>query len=148
MFDRTIFSPKMSLQRNIEIIESDLSLPKFLDQIFFEKCLRQYFSGNDIEIIQYSIKPATKKGENFASYIFRANVSFTILKNPDIVTENNVSSRKKLFSGHYCNLNLGSTVKTDTYHTRLFIFHLILFFYFFISINFCCCMSRMTLASS
>lgn len=66
----------------------DNGFPKYLDQIFIEKCLQHYFYDRKVEMVNFSIKPATKKGDNYASYIFRVNICFKDLKSIESANEN------------------------------------------------------------
>lgn len=63
----------------IDTLESSYSTQlSWLDCMFLQKCLQRI--SNDratINVIDFNIAPATKKGENFASDIFRVNVHFT-----------------------------------------------------------------------
>lgn len=58
---------------------------KWLDCLFLQKCL-QHIGDNKatINVVDFSVAPATKKGENFASDIFRVNVRFTQDKSNNI----------------------------------------------------------------
>lgn len=60
---------------------NDISVPNWLDGDFLEKHLRNYFNSDQLKIVDFEVKPATAKGENYASYIYRVNVTFT--KNPN-----------------------------------------------------------------
>lgn len=55
---------------------NDISIPKWLDDAFIEKHLRTYFNNEQLKIVEIEVKPATAKGENYASYIYRVNVTF------------------------------------------------------------------------
>lgn len=58
---------------------------KWLDCLFLQKCL-QHISDDKatINVVDFSVAPATQKGENYASDIFRVVVRFTQDKSNNI----------------------------------------------------------------
>lgn len=50
--------------------------PKWLGNDFLEDHLRIYYNHTEIKVISFDVKPATGKGENFASLIYRVNAKF------------------------------------------------------------------------
>lgn len=50
--------------------------PTWLDQTFFEKVIRQVEKDAKANVINFEINPAMKPGENFASAVFRASITF------------------------------------------------------------------------
>lgn len=59
-----------------EMLPITLDPPKWLDRILVQRSLQNYFSNNQLRIIQFKVKPATAKGENYASCIYRVNVVY------------------------------------------------------------------------
>lgn len=57
----------------------DLSgvVPEYLNQTFFEKVIRHSEKDAQAKVVSFDIKPASKPGENFASAVFRASITFT-----------------------------------------------------------------------
>lgn len=62
---------------NTELHSDTFSIPKWLDNKFFEEHLQNYYKNDEIEVISYDRKPATGKGENYSSVIYRVNVLFS-----------------------------------------------------------------------
>lgn len=58
-------------------ISSSVSIPKWLNSEFVELHLQKCFSDKQIKIVGFEVKPATASGENYASCIYRAKVTFT-----------------------------------------------------------------------
>lgn len=56
---------------------ADDSVPKWLDKEFLEKHLRNYFGNKQITIVNFEVKPATAKGENYASYLYRVKLTYS-----------------------------------------------------------------------
>lgn len=54
----------------------DLDVPNWLNGGFLEKHLRTYFDNEKLEIVNLEVQPATAKGENYASCIYRVKVNF------------------------------------------------------------------------
>lgn len=57
--------------------KGDLDVPNWLDREFLEKPLRTYFKNEQLKIVNFEVQPATAKGENYASCIYRVKVNFT-----------------------------------------------------------------------
>ncbi|KAJ6636145.1 hypothetical protein Bhyg_14732, partial [Pseudolycoriella hygida] len=57
-------------------VEHYLPIPDWLNQQFLEKSIRKHSKRDTIFIQSFSIVPATAKGENFASAMFRVKVSY------------------------------------------------------------------------
>lgn len=51
-------------------------VPSFLDQQFFDKVVRHSEKDANAKVSAFDIKPASKPGENFASALFRASITF------------------------------------------------------------------------
>lgn len=51
--------------------------PKWLNKCFVESHLRNYFNSKNLKIIRFNVQPATAKGENYASDLYRVNVTFS-----------------------------------------------------------------------
>lgn len=71
-----------------------LDPPKWLDRTFLERCLQSYFNSNHLCIVNFIVKPATAKGVNFASYIYRVNVEYSDRKDNLVPVSNHVSLPK------------------------------------------------------
>lgn len=69
------------------IVEEELyqPVPDWLNKCFLEKALRRYWKTTDINVTSFHIGPATAKGENFASCMFRVRAVYD--------TENEVNLR-------------------------------------------------------
>lgn len=52
-------------------------VPSFLDQAFFEKVIRHAEKDANAKVSNFDIQPAMKPGENFASAVFRASITYT-----------------------------------------------------------------------
>lgn len=53
------------------------SVAPWLNSEFLESHLQSYFRDKQIKIASYEVKPATAKGENYASYLYRVKVKYT-----------------------------------------------------------------------
>lgn len=80
----------MSVERIDAMVGTYSTQLKWMDCSFLQKCLQRISDDKTtINVIGFSVAPATKKGENFASDIYRVSVHFTDDKSNDI---NGVSS--------------------------------------------------------
>lgn len=68
----------------VDTILNDLSqtkidnfAPNWINKDFLEKHLQSSFSEKQINIINFEVKPATAKGENYASYLYRVRINYT-----------------------------------------------------------------------
>lgn len=52
-------------------------VPEYLNQGFFERVIRHSEKDAQAKVASFEIKPASKPGENFASAVFRASITFT-----------------------------------------------------------------------
>lgn len=59
-----------------QLITNYLPIPEWLNQTFLEKSIRKYSKKDFVSIQSFTIVPATAKGENFASIMFRINVNY------------------------------------------------------------------------
>lgn len=59
-----------------QVQEHYLPIPTWLNQCFLEKSIIKHTKNNSVKIQCYDIVPATAKGENFASVMFRVKVSY------------------------------------------------------------------------
>lgn len=80
-------------------MHAPLEPPKWLDQPFVQNCLQNYFNNKQLNIINLKIKPATAKGENYASYIYRINVVYSDGE------RNNINRVSKNSEMHWKSLN-------------------------------------------
>lgn len=51
--------------------------PKWLNEIFLQKCLQEKYWSEEISIKSFSAQPATAKGENFLSDIIRVKATYS-----------------------------------------------------------------------
>lgn len=51
-------------------------IPEFLDEKFFDKVIRQMEKDPNAKVSDFEISEGSKPGENFASAVFRATVTF------------------------------------------------------------------------
>lgn len=56
--------------------ESDQIESNWMSDDFFETVLKSHYNTDSIKIVSTNIKPAAKKGENFASAVYRVVVTF------------------------------------------------------------------------
>lgn len=52
-------------------------IPSFLNQTFFDKVIRHAEKDANAKVSDFDIQPAMKQGENFASAVFRASITYT-----------------------------------------------------------------------
>lgn len=50
--------------------------PHWLNGPFFDKVIKSYTNDNEAKVLDYSIKAGSKAGENFASAMYRAEITF------------------------------------------------------------------------
>lgn len=50
--------------------------PEFLDRQFFERVVRHMEKDENAKVSRFELAPAAKPGENFASALFRASITF------------------------------------------------------------------------
>lgn len=60
-----------------KILTNDSIIPHWLHQCFVEMHLRNYFKNENLKIVNFTVAPATAPGENYASDLYRVNVTFT-----------------------------------------------------------------------
>lgn len=88
-----------STVEEISITNADeFSIPKCLDNKFFEEHLRKYYKNNEIEVISFNGESATGKGENYSSCINRVNVLFSAPTGEFTSRERDVSERLFFFT--------------------------------------------------
>uniref|UniRef100_A0A1L8DYJ3 Putative ecdysteroid kinase n=1 Tax=Nyssomyia neivai TaxID=330878 RepID=A0A1L8DYJ3_9DIPT len=63
-----------------DLFQTVLNPPDWLNQDYLEKALANYEHDKTLKITDCSIVPATKPGDNFASVVFRAHITFTSKK--------------------------------------------------------------------
>lgn len=59
-----------------KVLNLAANVPPFLDQSFFEKVIRHAEKDVNAQVIKFEISAGSKPGENFASAIFRAAITF------------------------------------------------------------------------
>lgn len=62
---------------NNTMFNNNVSAPKWLSKCFVEKHLQNYFKSNNLKIVHFTTEPATAQGENYASDLYRVNVTFS-----------------------------------------------------------------------
>lgn len=70
--------------------------PKWLNQQFVAQYLQNHFNKNRLNIVQFKVKPATAKGTNYASYIYRVNVEYSDVEKHLVPVTRKVSTRRKM----------------------------------------------------
>ena len=60
----------------MDALDFTKQIPSWLDQNLFDTAIRSFTSDQHSKITNFNIKSATKPGENFASAVFRAEISF------------------------------------------------------------------------
>lgn len=60
-----------------QLITNYLPIPEWLNRNFLEKSIRKHSNKDLVHIKNFNIIPATAKGENFASIMFRVNVEYS-----------------------------------------------------------------------
>lgn len=73
----------MSVERIDAMVSSYSTQLKWLDCLLLQKWLQRISNGKVINVTGFNVAPATKKGENFASDIYRVRVHFTENKSND-----------------------------------------------------------------
>ncbi|XP_046804979.1 uncharacterized protein LOC124419450 [Lucilia cuprina] len=58
--------------------EDELVAPSWINQEFFATVLKKYENNEDININNLDISPASKKGDHYASIMFRCQLSYSI----------------------------------------------------------------------
>lgn len=56
---------------------------KWLDFSFLQSCVQRMNDDKSLKVVSFDVAPATKKGENFNSDIFRVSVHYTDSKSSD-----------------------------------------------------------------
>lgn len=59
-----------------QLISNYLPIPQWLNQNFLEKSIRKHSKKDSVYLQNFTIVPATAKGENFASIMFRVKVNY------------------------------------------------------------------------
>lgn len=84
---------------------------KWLDRDFLEKHLQNFFGDTQITIVNFEVKPATAKGENYASYLYRVKVTYTDETQTCSGRRNSVKSNSKDPDMVRKNYNLSTILK-------------------------------------
>lgn len=71
--------------------DSTASAPKWLNESFLGGHLRNHYKNDAVKVINFEAKAATGKGENFASCLYRVNVSYSIASKNGSQADNDVS---------------------------------------------------------
>lgn len=58
-------------------MQTDSFHPKWLNKYFVESHLQNYFNSENLKIVRFNVEPATSKGENYASDLYRVKVTFS-----------------------------------------------------------------------
>ena len=69
--------------------------PEWLNSDFLEEHLKNFFDNTQLKIVSFELKPATAKGENYASTLYRVKVVFSN-------EVNTCSGRRNSVSGKWC----------------------------------------------
>lgn len=76
-------------------------LPNWLNSDFLTKHLQSYYNDKTITLTDFEVKPATVKGDNYCSSMFRVTIYFKIAQS----TADNVKIvTKMIVHVHYFNL--------------------------------------------
>lgn len=108
--------------------DTDFFVPKWLTGEFLEKKIRNNFNNNELKVVDFDIEPATAKGENFASHLYRVKIKFINepTKNndaaPNLVSGFNFKKKEvnrsiELSIGRFCKFNRQNL--TTIYYSRL-----------------------------
>lgn len=54
-----------------------MSLPNWLNGDFLEKQLQNYHTNQSLKLVNFDVKPATVKGDNYCSSMYRVTVHYT-----------------------------------------------------------------------
>ena len=57
---------------------SESEIPRWLNTEFMEEHLRKFYGNNELKVHGLLVRPATAAGENFASFIYRVKVDFSL----------------------------------------------------------------------
>lgn len=66
----------MGLEADIVYNEDELVSPDWMNKEFFEKVLRYHEKDSVLVVSDYQIAPASKKGDHFASVMYRININY------------------------------------------------------------------------
>ncbi|XP_075145403.1 uncharacterized protein LOC142220261 [Haematobia irritans] len=58
--------------------DDELVAPAWIDNEFLKKVLMHYENNEEVEIIQFEMSPASKKGDHYASIMFRCKVEYRL----------------------------------------------------------------------
>lgn len=75
--------------------ESQSDIPEWLNATFLEEHLRSHYKNNEIEVTKFEAHPTGGRGENFASSLYRVEVTFNTAKSGS-TAENSVSGRQNV----------------------------------------------------
>lgn len=59
------------------LANTDVLIPKWLNGDFLQRHLQSFFADKQITVVNFEAKPATAKGENYASYLYRVKVTYS-----------------------------------------------------------------------
>lgn len=72
--DRTVVDQVLN---ESELTSPNISVPNWINIDFLENHLQKYFPDKPFRIVSFDVKPATAKGENYASFLYRVNVTYS-----------------------------------------------------------------------
>lgn len=72
--------------------------PKWLNKCFVESHLQNYFNSENLKIVRFNVQPATAKGENYASDLYRVKITFSD-NSSGLKASNEVTEQVEMF---YC----------------------------------------------
>lgn len=62
---------------DVSPVNTETEIPKWLDIEFLEAHLQGFFNNKHVKIVSFEVKPATARGENYASFLYRVKVTYT-----------------------------------------------------------------------
>lgn len=66
----------MGSEAEILYNEDELVSPDWINTAFFEKVLRSYENDSEIVVADYKVSPASKKGDHYASVMYRIKIDY------------------------------------------------------------------------
>lgn len=75
----------MTFEVEIPSAVPESQLPKWLNKVFLSKFLRKHYGDENLKIHSFQVTPASAKGENYTSLLFRVVVQYTVYGNVSVL---------------------------------------------------------------
>lgn len=112
--DITVIENNSIFNKGSVQLQTDSFHPKWLNKCFVESHLQNYFSSKNLKIVRFNVEPATAKGENYASDLYRVKVTFSenlngvAIAEGDEVNRQMVKDMKEVFAAVHLNFSTES----------------------------------------